>query len=68
MVELSNKEIVAQRAAQELKDGEVVNLGVGIPTLVSNFVPTGSHIILHAENGLLGMGPLCAPGKRIVTS
>ena len=64
MVELSNKEIVAQRAAQELQDGEVINLGVGIPTLVSNFVPTGAHIILHAENGLLGMGPLCAPGKE----
>ena len=64
MAELSDKELVAQRAAQELRDGEVVNLGVGVPTLVSNFVPRGANIVMHAENGLLGMGPLCASGEE----
>ncbi len=64
MAELSDKEIIAQRAAQELKDGDVVNLGIGLPTLVSNYVPAGVHITLHAENGILGMGPICASGEE----
>ena len=50
--------------AQEMQDGYVVNLGIGLPTLVSNFVPEGVEIILHAENGLLGMGALCAKGAE----
>lgn len=48
---------IAKRIAQELKDGYYVNLGIGIPTLVSNYVPTGMTIMLQSENGMLGMGP-----------
>ena len=64
MAELSEKDLIAKRAAQELKDGDVVNLGIGLPTLVSNFVPEGIHITLHAENGILGMGPSSAEGTE----
>jgi 3-oxoacid CoA-transferase subunit B len=52
-----DKNGIAKRIAQELKDGMYVNLGIGIPTLVANYVPTGMTVILQSENGILGMGP-----------
>ena len=58
------KEQIAQRIARELRDGYYVNLGIGIPTLVANYIPTDITVVLQSENGLLGMGPFPYEGEE----
>ena len=58
------KEQIEQRIASELRDGYYVNLGIGIPTLVANYIPAGINVVLQSENGLLGMGPFPFEGEE----
>lgn len=58
------REIIVKRVAQELKDGDLVNLGIGMPTLVANYIPEGIDILLHSENGFVGLGPTPKPGEE----
>lgn len=57
--------LIAKRIARELQDGMLVNLGIGIPTLVANFVPAGIHVFFQSENGLIGTGPVPEPGMAL---
>lgn len=58
------KDFIAKRVAKELKDGDVINLGIGLPTLVANYIPKDIEITLQSENGFLGMGPAPAEGEE----
>ena len=59
-----SREDIARRVAQDIPDGAVVNLGIGLPTLVANHIPRDRELMMHSENGVIGMGPAPAPGEE----
>ena len=64
MNEIPKREIIARRIAREMKDGYVLNLGIGMPTLCANYIPRGIDVLLQSENGLLGIGPFPIEGSE----
>ncbi|HQN74409.1 MAG TPA: 3-oxoacid CoA-transferase subunit B [Bacillota bacterium] len=65
---MNEKEIIASRIALELGDGDLVNLGIGIPTMVADYIPEGKHVTFQAENGIIGLGPLTEEETNIVNA
>ncbi len=65
---MEDKLIIASRVALELNDGDIVNLGIGIPTLVSNYIPSDKHIVFQSENGVMGLGPLDDEHRDLVNA